>query len=130
VISALAAAVAMLAQGAPHQVGQGLDCSLGFEGLVAEVESRAGVERQPNPPTVPYITYADASAKTLYTFTTEGAVGHPGVVRRDVVSKGDGVYVNTSACGFGTRGVFHRMLTQFRDLNGKARTELQSRASR
>lgn len=101
------------------QRGSGLDCALG---PVALVNQLTATKAQPRPVRADqtFAVYADEETRSLYTLTMPQHPAHPTIVKRAVVAEAGSVSISTSACGYGDKAAFDRLMVEFDELTRKA----------
>lgn len=65
----------------------------------------------------PYGAYEVGPERAIYTFTVRGNPAHPALVKRQIVSSGGAVQLETSACGYGDERAFDKMMADFDAMN-------------
>jgi len=108
---------AALAAAAPLKAGDGLDCTPGFDALAAQMQARPKLAvysgRDPL-----LGAFNDSAALTLYAVTLPGHPAHPAFVKRKLNGAAP---VETSACGYGDKAAFDRLLQEIDALNAAVR---------
>jgi hypothetical protein len=97
--------------------GDGLDCARGFEALTAQLMARPNLE--PYAGGDPLLAnYNDGGALALYNVTKPGHPAHPTIVKRKL---NGAAAVQTSACGYGDKAAFDKLLQDIDALNAAVR---------
>jgi hypothetical protein len=99
-----------------------------FEGLWADVTRSPDCSQEDHPD---FILVTCEKSMTLWYFTQPNHPAHPGVIKRSVEKKGDGVYVHEDGQSFASddkQPAFKAWMAQIADLDRKAREDLQRRS--